>query len=1583
MFADIKGTEPDAIPSFVDSKLKEILLQNVGDVPSGKFSGGMKRRLSIGICSVGDPDIIFMDEPTTGTDPGNRRMIWNLIEKVKQNRCVVLTTHAMDEADLLSDEIGIMLQGSLFCTGNALSLKHEYGLGFRLCVKPNAAREVDLITMMQEYLPDGSSESVPSVVVDGAPGDARTFMVPKERSKEFAKVLELLEAQIEREPESALAAEFEVSHSTLEEVFMSIVRSQRAQSSVSTGNTGYAASDLESTSSASAIQLERGFISLEQSKQRALRFAARDAEFGRTNSSAALAKRTGGRKSQVSALLLKNISYQKRQVCTNVCQIVIPAILLFVVVIIQMIVDTTFEAKSSWEVKRNVAKEVDVENLIPAMIRELELDQTEQYLNDIGQYCYSGQRNDIVELYCPTGNISNIVFASFGHPVGSCGSFELTPGCHADSTETVVRAECIGKTKCYVKAAEATFGQWSPAQCKPKWDDDGPEDSLELRVQIACGGQVDPLGGDTTGFGPADASLRAAIDLAVQSTAAGEELQQLVSVGVSELAVTAVSLLDTLIYNDALTTEQIDVVDFGFVNVDTLFETVGVDLNQQVGDALANQLRALNQTIGINIANLLGRDNLTFSTSQLLGAGAVSPELNSSQLELLEQAGLASLASGALGDVPVDVGRAVGLTDGTSVSVTSEQVGQALEAANITLGDLLGFGAGNASQVDLALEIIRGANGTQFLFDIEGDQISTQLDITRQILGTLPVLFGGSYGDQFDADTISSQLINQLDGAGISSAEVIIENSVESVIANFFQYGNTAPLTPPVMMWSTPKVFSISPGADSVGGGVCRDVQGWIDQIDKEVAASKHHIYETLDKNKYNHRVSKNEFAETGSYLLAELPFAAFIFDPKNNASTGSGGHFNYTVQVETEQVYMSWWLPVQLFYGVDPRNVLLNFVDSSIAYGLDGRTRIDTEIQAMDYLFNKARALAVADQLAYILFPFALTFLLPVFVNLIVYEKESKLRELMKMSGMHMKYYWLVNYVYNFAMYVVVVVAFSISCYAVQIRLWTQTSPVVLFSLLFLWGHALVSLSFLFSTMLDRDLTSSLTGYIIVVAGVLASLVFNATVFYRDEPPMLYMMYAPLAFYRAIFIMTTSCSRFACMTADDIGSEMLRIYFYLVFDTVLYLVSFLYLDKVLPSQYGVPEHPLYFLKPLIARCNKRRGASAEVEAQPVDDVNTTSVGAYDRDDADPMMRSAANATKEEMERRRGRGVPADECVDSRKERERMSERNPDEFAVQMLGLRHEYDRSILADKAKARVALVDLFLSIGAKESLALLGPNGAGKSTLISILTGLFKPTSGDAIVCGLDIRTSMQEIHKIIGICPQFSILWDTLTCAEHLLFFARLKGVPAGQQERYVKRTLDQVGLGLAADRLAKNLSGGMKRRLSIAMALVGDPLFLVMDEPTTGLDPETREELWRTLLQIRNSGPAILLATHAMDEAELLCTRVSILSRGTLKCVGDPHALRERFCPSYTLNVNFVQGFNKDVVLQLFPGCEVVSEFESSASFKVQPAEARRMSTIFKTMEVTIESGKVADWGLVRAGLEGVFLDVVQDEIISH
>ena len=128
--------------------------------------------------------------------------------------------------------------------------------------------------------------------------------------------------------------------------------------------------------------------------------------------------------------------------------------------------------------------------------------------------------------------------------------------------------------------------------------------------------------------------------------------------------------------------------------------------------------------------------------------------------------------------------------------------------------------------------------------------------------------------------------------------------------------------------------------------------------------------------------------------------------------------------------------------------------------------------------------------------------------MSVVVYEKEAKLRELMKMSGLQMKFYWMVNYLYNYIMYMVVVGAFSAACFAFQIRLWTQTSSVVLGLLLFLWGHALIALAFLLSSFIDRNLTSSLAGYLIVVAGVLASLVFNGTVYYRDAPPVLYSEY-------------------------------------------------------------------------------------------------------------------------------------------------------------------------------------------------------------------------------------------------------------------------------------------------------------------------------------------------------------------------------------------------------------------------------------------------------------------------------------------
>lgn len=142
------------------------------------------------------------------------------------------------------------------------------------------------------------------------------------------------------------------------------------------------------------------------------------------------------------------------------------------------------------------------------------------------------------------------------------------------------------------------------------------------------------------------------------------------------------------------------------------------------------------------------------------------------------------------------------------------------------------------------------------------------------------------------------------------------------------------------------------------------------------------------------------------------------------------------------------------------------------------------------------------------------------------------------------------------------------------------------------------------------------------------------------------------------------------------------------------------------------------------------------------------------------------------------------------------------------------------------------LHFVIDRNECFGLLGPNGSGKTTTIGMLTGLLPPTRGEARIAGHDILTDMAAVRGSLGVCPQFDVLWEDLTCLEHLLFYARLKGLPPNEEEAHARDLLQSVNLQDDADKLASQLSGGMKRRLSVAIALCGNPLIVILDEPTT-------------------------------------------------------------------------------------------------------------------------------------------------------
>ncbi len=206
--------------------------------------------------------------------------------------------------------------------------------------------------------------------------------------------------------------------------------------------------------------------------------------------------------------------------------------------------------------------------------------------------------------------------------------------------------------------------------------------------------------------------------------------------------------------------------------------------------------------------------------------------------------------------------------------------------------------------------------------------------------------------------------------------------------------------------------------------------------------------------------------------------------------------------------------------------------------------------------------------------------------------------------------------------------------------------------------------------------------------------------------------------------------------------------------------------------------------------------------------------------------------------------------------------------------------------------AVEALTIAVEAGEVFGLLGPNGAGKTTTIKMLTTLLPPTSGTASVAGFDIVREAREVRRVIGYVPQLVSADGSLTGYENLLIFAKLYDLPRGERESRIRNALVLMGLADAADRMVREYSGGMIRRLEIAQSMLHRPRVLFLDEPTVGLDPVARRGVWDHIEQLRREyGTTILMTTHLMEEADHLCHRVAIMHLGRVAAMGTPAALK--------------------------------------------------------------------------------------------
>ncbi len=239
---------------------------------------------------------------------------------------------------------------------------------------------------------------------------------------------------------------------------------------------------------------------------------------------------------------------------------------------------------------------------------------------------------------------------------------------------------------------------------------------------------------------------------------------------------------------------------------------------------------------------------------------------------------------------------------------------------------------------------------------------------------------------------------------------------------------------------------------------------------------------------------------------------------------------------------------------------------------------------------------------------------------------------------------------------------------------------------------------------------------------------------------------------------------------------------------------------------------------------------------------------------------------------------------------EKSEPRSPGSDAIVIDGLVKRFDDVLAVD---------NLSLTIKKGELFALLGPNGAGKTTTIKVLCGLLEASGGRVSVGGFDVQTHMGDIKSMIGVCPQEGSIFPLLTGKENMELFGELHGVPKALLKERVARLLDKLFLEEHAGRLAQKYSGGLIRRVSLAMALVNDPEILFLDEPTVAMDPQTRRAVWSFLEGLKAKGKTIVLTTHYMEEAEHLADRIGIIDRGKLVALGSPAQLmKENGCSNF-------------------------------------------------------------------------------------
>ena len=597
----------------------------------------------------------------------------------------------------------------------------------------------------------------------------------------------------------------------------------------------------------------------------------------------------------------------------------------------------------------------------------------------------------------------------------------------------------------------------------------------------------------------------------------------------------------------------------------------------------------------------------------------------------------------------------------------------------------------------------------------------------------------------------------------------------------------------------------------------------------------------------------------------------------------------------------------------------------------------------------------------------------LSLYVYRMVGDKESKIKESMKIMGLEEGQYFL-SY---FIQYTVINIFSSIINAGLFTVFLDRISYYHLFVTLLLWSLNVFALIYFFQSFIDKTkiaLVLSLVIYFMMYCVSLACMFEGGSLAAKiglSLFPQVCLNNGILLFSKFQYHFRTFKDRefFEIYTTFSVG----LMYIMFVVDFFLFLFLGFYLNNVLPHDFGIRK-PLYFIFTSDFWCsNKKRNND---EKKLIDKKLEENAEEDNKENNYVVYGSKDDIIKDEVDEKLYGDSPNFESEEIYKNRNKNDDKLKIRNNVKMFG--------------DGKIAVNGVNLNFYKDEIFALLGHNGAGKTTLISMLTGMYEATQGTAIYEGVNILDSMnmEIFREKLGICPQHDILFEDLTIREHLEMFSIFKGVESTEVDNEVNKTLHDFQLEDIQYMLAKNLSAGQRRKLSISISLIGGSKVIFLDEPSSGMDITSRRNLWE-ILKRQTDGKIIILTTHYMEEASVLGKRIGIINAGKMKCIGSPLFLIEKYGKFMSLNVTKEEDCDSNTIIEFIKNNAEDIEYEALSEeimFRIPIKNENSgkktnfdLKSFFTKFDDNVKKLRIKSYSVSMPTLEDVFLNVAAED----